>query len=110
MATTSSRSGTGATSASQAATDVPTPDHANPGVFVMPWSPLLVGEDPSLREVLARHSMGRVPWDILSALKIHAPDISQDIVICGWPGVEDILERLERVVMRQLRDGLRRQA
>lgn len=104
MAATSSSAG-----ATQRPPTVPTDDrdYINPGLFVMPWSPIYIVEDPALRRLLANVPTVDIPWDALATLKVHAPDVSKDIVIAGWEGVGDIVRRLEQAVLQNMKYNIR---
>jgi hypothetical protein len=108
MAATTGSSGGGA--AGPAATPpVDERDYTNPGIFVMPWPGLFVIEDPALaRRATQELKHIRTPFDLLATLKVHAPELSKDIVICGWAGVDAIIQRLHDAVIRRAREGVRR--
>lgn len=94
--------------ASSSSMDTPVPperDYLHPGVFVLPRYPLFVVEDAGLSP--QDLPQGIVPWDSLAIIKQYAPEESRDIVICGWPGVADILRQLEQAVIRRAREGAR---
>lgn len=79
----------------------PEQDYTNPGVFVLPGSPLFIVEDPSL--AVRDLPNVRIPWSALTTIKASIPDESRDIVICGWDGVAEILEQLERALVSRAR-------
>src|SRR5437762_2010717 len=81
-------------------------DFINPGIFVTQWPVALLIEDESLRGRLTELPTVEVPWDSLATLKMHAPEMSKDIVICGWEGVADIIRQLEGRVLLAVRDRL----
>lgn len=78
-------------------------DYANPGVFVTGWPNVLMVEDMSLLAHVGQLPSVEVPWESLATLKVHAPELSRDIVVCGWEGVADILRVLEGRVLRDVR-------
>lgn len=104
MAATSSSSGA---TQRPPASPVDDRDYVNPGMFVMPWSPIYIVEDPSLMTLLSRVPTVDIPWDALATLKVHAPDVSKDIVIAGWEGVGDIVRRLEQAVLQNMKYNIR---
>lgn len=108
-ATTSSRAGASAGQTQQPpAPPVDNRDYVNPGIFVTSWPPVLLVEDQDLRQHVRNLPTVEVPWESLATLKVHAPDMSKDIIVCGWQGAADIIRRLEGLVLRDLRHGVRR--
>lgn len=82
---------------------VPEQDYVNPGVFVVAGQPVFIVEDASLAHLTRDLPMMRIPWSALTTIKASVPDVSRDIVICGWDGVADILEQLERALVSRAR-------
>lgn len=109
--TTSSRAGTASSGAGQVEQPVPPVDdrdYINPGVFITPWPNVLMVEDMDLQRHIGDLQSVEVPWESLATLKVHAPEMSRDIIIVGWAGAADIIRRLEGLVLRDLRHGIRR--
>ncbi len=102
MATARSSSAAAGQTAPATATP-PEQDFVNPGVFVTSGQPLFIVEDPSLARLADTLPNVRIPWSALTTIKANMPDESRDIVICGWDGVADILEQLERALVSRAR-------
>lgn len=87
------------TSSSSPTPPADTRDYQNPGIFVGTWPNVMIIEDmgpaPQPQTVI-----GQIPWDILASIKMTSPELSEGIIICGWDGVREILERLELAMLQ----------